>query len=89
MYLVSRADIVLPFRSGEECVVALCDQWYLDYGEEKWRAQATTALNAMNTYHDEVKRNFLATLDWLREHACSRTYGLGEITLNKLEITLK
>lgn len=19
-------------RSGEECVVALCDQWYLDYG---------------------------------------------------------
>ena len=25
-------------RSGEECVVSLCDQWYLDYGEEEWRA---------------------------------------------------
>lgn len=58
-------------------MVALCDQWYLDYGEAKWRAQATSALDKMNTYHDEVKRNFLATLDWLREHACSRTYGLG------------
>lgn len=64
-------------RSGEECVVALCDQWYLDYGEEKWRAQATKALDRMNVFHEEVKRNFLATLDWLREHACSRTYGLG------------
>lgn len=23
-------------RSGDECVVALTDQWYLDYGEPKW-----------------------------------------------------
>jgi leucyl-tRNA synthetase len=27
-------------RSGDECVVALMDQWYLDYGEPVWRAQA-------------------------------------------------
>lgn len=27
-------------RSGEECIVAFCDQWYLDYGEEKWKAKA-------------------------------------------------
>lgn len=26
-------------RSGDECVVALMDQWYLDYGEPEWRAQ--------------------------------------------------
>ena len=31
----------------------------------------------MNTYHSEVKKNFFATLSWLKEHACSRTYGLG------------
>lgn len=24
-------------RSGDECVVALTDQWYLTYGEEEWR----------------------------------------------------
>ena len=24
-------------RSADECVVALMDQWYLDYGEEKWK----------------------------------------------------
>lgn len=27
-------------RSADECVVALMDQWYLDYGEPSWRAQA-------------------------------------------------
>jgi leucyl-tRNA synthetase len=26
-------------RSAEECVVALMDQWYLDYGEPVWRGQ--------------------------------------------------
>ena len=25
-------------RSADECVVALMDQWYLDYGEPVWRA---------------------------------------------------
>lgn len=27
-------------RSSDECVVALMDQWYLDYGEPVWRAEA-------------------------------------------------
>jgi leucyl-tRNA synthetase len=27
-------------RSADECVVALMDQWYLDYGEPEWRADA-------------------------------------------------
>jgi leucyl-tRNA synthetase len=24
-------------RTGDECVVALCDQWFLIYGEDKWK----------------------------------------------------
>lgn len=31
----------------------------------------------MTLFHDEVRANFEACLDWLHEHACSRTYGLG------------
>lgn len=27
-------------RSADVCVVALCDQWYLDYGESVWQAKA-------------------------------------------------
>lgn len=64
-------------RSADECVVALCNQWYLNYGETTWRADATKLLNTMELYHDEVRKNFEACLDWLHEYACSRTYGLG------------
>ncbi|XP_050299958.1 leucine--tRNA ligase, cytoplasmic [Anthonomus grandis grandis] len=64
-------------RSGDECVVALCDQWYLDYGEENWKKQVFKALDKINTYHEEVRKNFQGCIDWLHEHACSRTYGLG------------
>lgn len=64
-------------RSADECVVALCNQWYLNYGETEWRAQATRCLDSMELYHDEVRKNFEASLEWLHEYACSRTYGLG------------
>lgn len=64
-------------RSNDECVVALCDQWYLDYGNEDWKVQVGEALKNVETYHEESRRNFKATLDWLEGHACSRSYGLG------------
>ncbi|XP_058452707.1 leucine--tRNA ligase, cytoplasmic [Malaya genurostris] len=64
-------------RSGDVCVVALCDQWYLNYGEEKWQKIAFDHLKTMELFHDEVRRNFEHCLDWLHEYACSRTYGLG------------
>jgi len=64
-------------RSGDECVVSLCDQWYLDYSDEEWKAKARESVAQMNTFSDEVKKNFNSTLEWLKEHACSRTFGLG------------
>lgn len=64
-------------RSNDECVVALCDQWYLDYGEENWKKQTEKLLDNLETFHDEVRKNFATCLNWLHEHACSRTYGLG------------
>ncbi|KZC08152.1 Leucine--tRNA ligase, cytoplasmic, partial [Dufourea novaeangliae] len=64
-------------RSNDECIVALCNQWYLDYGEKCWKMDAIEGLNNLSTFHDEVRKNFIACLDWLHEHACSRTYGLG------------
>lgn len=64
-------------RSGDQCVVALCNQWYLTYGEDKWKDQTSACLKKMELYHEEVRRNFEHCLNWLHEYACSRTYGLG------------
>ncbi|KAI0270544.1 hypothetical protein BC834DRAFT_922502 [Gloeopeniophorella convolvens] len=66
-------------RSADECVVALMDQWYLDYGETVWRAQAERLLARMNTYFAETRNAFEGTLAWLNQWACARTYGLGSV----------
>ncbi|KAI9292380.1 leucine-tRNA ligase [Neoconidiobolus thromboides FSU 785] len=64
-------------RSGDDCVVALCDQWYLDYGEEKWLEQAKKCLSQLNTHGEEARHSFESTLNWLNQWACARSYGLG------------
>ncbi|CAM8989579.1 unnamed protein product [Rhodiola kirilowii] len=64
-------------RSGDECIVALTDQWYITYGEEKWKELAYKCLENMNLFSDETRNGFLHTLGWLNQWACSRSFGLG------------
>ncbi|KAI0479377.1 hypothetical protein GGR56DRAFT_634681 [Xylariaceae sp. FL0804] len=69
-------------RSGDDCIVSLMDQWYLDYGEESWRKTALGWVDnaegqGMNTFTAETKNAFEAVLNWLNQWACARTYGLG------------
>lgn len=64
-------------RSGDECVVALTDQWYLLYGEDEWKALSEECLKGMELYNDEARHGFEQTLDWLNQWACSRSFGLG------------
>lgn len=64
-------------RSGDECVVALMDQWYLDYGEEEWQKLALKEVSKLNTFTPDVKNAFEAVIGWLHQWACARGYGLG------------
>ncbi|KAI8083040.1 leucyl-tRNA synthetase [Halteromyces radiatus] len=64
-------------RSGDECVVALMDQWYLDYGETEWRTQTEKCLAGMETFTPETRHQFEQTLGWLNKWACARSFGLG------------
>ncbi len=69
-------------RSGDDCIVAQMDQWYLDYGEESWKKAALEWVGnadgkGMNTYHSETKHAFNGALNWLNQWACARSYGLG------------
>ncbi|OVA14860.1 Aminoacyl-tRNA synthetase [Macleaya cordata] len=64
-------------RSGDECVVALTDQWYITYGEEEWREKTEECLSNMKLYCDETRHGFEHTLSWLNQWACSRSFGLG------------
>ena len=69
-------------RSGDECIVALLDQWFLDYGEETWKKTAADWVenadgDGLNTYSAETKNQFHGVLNWLSNWAISRSYGLG------------
>ncbi|KAK0526349.1 cytosolic leucyl tRNA synthetase [Tilletia horrida] len=64
-------------RSGDDCIVALFDQWYLDYGEASWKEQAQKLVAQMNCYNAETRHGFEGVLGWLHQWACARSYGLG------------
>ena len=67
-------------RSGEECVVALTDQWYLAYGDEQWAKIVRDHIHdqeSFNGYNKSIMEKFDFVLGWLGEWACSRQFGLG------------
>ena len=65
-------------RSGEECIVAHTEQWYLKYGEEAWRNGVMKHVDeSFEAYNAECLARFKYTLGWMREWACSRLFGLG------------
>jgi leucyl-tRNA synthetase len=86
--LMDRGDAIAYFepestvvgRSGDECIVALTDQWYLTYGDEQWRSLISAHVHdaaSFNPYNASVLEAFDKAIDWLKEWACSREFGLG------------
>ncbi|CAO3660097.1 unnamed protein product [Rhizopus stolonifer] len=76
-FVYNEPEGIVMSRSGDECVVALMDQWYLDYGEEEWKIQTKKCLAQMNTFSNETRNHFEQVLDWLNKWACARSFGLG------------
>lgn len=67
-------------RTGNECVVAYSDQWYLSYGEKSWKIPVKDhIINTLETYNKKAQFEFEAKVDWLKERACSRQFGLGTL----------
>ncbi|CAM9809650.1 unnamed protein product, partial [Heterosigma akashiwo] len=67
-------------RTGDECIVALTDQWYLTYGADDWAGVVREHVNdpaRFNAYAQPNLDKFNFTLGWLKEWACSREFGLG------------
>ena len=77
-YAYAEPEKEVMSRSGNECVVALTDQWYIKYGEKEWKAQVDEHLQTdLNCYSEDTKLRFEVALSWLSEWGCSRSFGLG------------
>lgn len=66
-------------RSGDECVVAEIDQWYLKYGQDDWKQAIDAWIHSgrFKAFNPQCLAMFESTISWLREWACSRSFGLG------------
>jgi leucyl-tRNA synthetase len=65
-------------RDLTRCVVKIVsDQWFLNYSNPIWKAQAHKALDRMKLYPEKARKQFEYVLDWLKDWACTREYGLG------------
>jgi len=74
----SEPESLVMNRTGEECIVALTDQWFIKYGEEKWRKEVEEyTKNNIETFNPSTKNGLISTVNWLKDWACSREYGLG------------
>jgi leucyl-tRNA synthetase len=69
-------------RTGDECVVASTDQWYLAYGDETWSQLVQDHIHnpqRFNAYDPAALSRYEYTIDWLKEWACTRQFGLGTL----------
>lgn len=65
-------------RSLTPCVVKIVsDQWFIKYGDKKWKKEVHKALKATKLYPENVRAQFNYVVDWLNDWACTREYGLG------------
>ncbi|TFG11094.1 leucine--tRNA ligase, partial [Candidatus Heimdallarchaeota archaeon] len=74
-------------RCGGQIIVAvLQDQYFLNYGDKKWKETAFKALNKMLITPNKYRQTFENTFNWLDKRPCVRKRGLGtEFPLTKGE----
>ncbi len=82
-FVYCEPDGVVVSRSGDSCVAAFLDQWFLTYGvDETWRDDTLAHLRGdnglgFNCFSTVTKHSLEQTFGWMREWSVTRQYGLG------------
>jgi leucyl-tRNA synthetase len=65
-------------RCTTRCHVKILEnQWFLKFSDEKWKEKVRSCIERMEIYPEEVRHQFLNTVEWLKDKACTRKTGLG------------
>jgi len=65
-------------RCTTQCHVKILEnQWFLKFSDEEWKDSVRYAIKEMKFYPEIVRQQFLNTVDWLKDKACTRKSGLG------------
>ncbi|KAM0671654.1 hypothetical protein OCOL_001447 [Ordospora colligata] len=63
-------------RSGGKCVVALTDQWYVNYNDEKWKQEVWRCMQKLECTED-TRKVLEEAHGWIGRWGFSRSFGLG------------
>jgi len=65
-------------RCGSEIVIkAVKGQWFIDYGNLKWKDLTKKCIEKMNIYPSQYKKELPGIIDWLEARPSVRKRGLG------------
>jgi leucyl-tRNA synthetase len=65
-------------RCGTKCHVKILEnQWFLKYSDDEWKRKVKRCIDNMKFYPEEIRQQFINTVDWLENKACARKTGLG------------
>lgn len=65
-------------RSGDKCIVALIDQWFINYNHADIKVELKKFVDdEFECYDKGIREQFVRSIDWLAEWPCSRASGLG------------
>ncbi len=65
-------------RCLTRCIVkVVSNQWFLAYGDQKWKEDTHEAIASMRFYPPLVRKQFEHVVDWLKDWACVHHTGLG------------
>jgi leucyl-tRNA synthetase len=65
-------------RCTTKCHVKILEnQWFLKFSDQEWKNKVKECIKQMKFLPEEVRSQFLNTVDWLKEKACTRKTGLG------------
>ena len=65
-------------RCNTRCHVKILEnQWFLKFSDEEWKKKVIQCIEMMKFYPEEIKQQFINTVNWLENKACARKAGLG------------
>jgi leucyl-tRNA synthetase len=65
-------------RSGDKCIVALTNQWFINYGDPVLKERVLKYVDTQfDAFDSKTLKKLRDTCEWLDMWPCSRSYGLG------------
>jgi len=74
---IQLTDSSVVSRTGDLCLVAMTDQWYINYSDPEWKAETLLALDGMRIEDPELRTALTISVKNMRDWCVSREYGLG------------